>query len=95
MKFVDSLSLSPSVPIVHCFWQVLDIASSVHKDKKNAFADWPTLVCPCVGVHKRTSFLSSSLLFQVVLFVFLGWFVGWEVSGRAVVFLYSADFRIC
>ena len=32
--------------------------------KFKSFAGQPTLVCPCVGVHKRMSLISSSLLIQ-------------------------------
>ena len=37
-------------------------ASSVRTELMNVFAGWPSLVCPCVGIHKRTSLWCSSLL---------------------------------
>ena len=50
------------------------------------FAGQPTLVCPCVGVHRRLSLMSSCLHFQqypkYLAYFFFGWFVRWEVSIR-------------
>ena len=43
------------------------------------------LVSTCVGIYRRTSLMSSTLLLQgcsACLFVLHGWFVRWEVSGR-------------
>ena len=39
-------SLSPSIPFGSCSWKVFWKASS--------YFSQPTLVCPCLGVHKRT-----------------------------------------
>ena len=61
------------------------------------FASQWTLVCLCVGVHKRTSLMSSSLLLQQchAYLARLEWFVRWEVSGCITVVLYDAASRTC
>ena len=46
--------LSPLLPIVHRFWQVLWATSHI----------LPELAWPCEGVHKRTLLMSSSPLVQ-------------------------------
>ena len=52
---------------------------------------WPKLVCPCVGVHRRTSLISSSLLLQQCSACLARLtFVGWEVSDRTTVLLSSS-----
>ena len=59
-----SLSLSSSVPIIHCSWKVLETASSVRKELLYVNScSWLTLTCPFVGVHKRTSLMSSFLFY--------------------------------
>ena len=83
--------LSPSVPIVYHFWQLLQTVS-------NVLAGRPTLVYQCVGVHKRMSLMSLSLFFQQcpTWLIHLWWFLRWEVGGRRAAF-YGAgvDFGIC
>ena len=32
--------------------------------RTDVFAGWPTLVCPCVGVHRRITLMSLSLFLQ-------------------------------
>ena len=60
----------------------------------HTFPNQLTQVCPCVGVHRRTS-----LLLQHVLPVLLEWFVRWNVNGYTSIvccFLWGgAAFRIC
>ena len=54
------------------------------------FAVRSALVCPCSGVCKRTSVLSSSSLtwsFHNVLLVVLAWFMRWEVFAILLLFL--------
>ena len=51
------------------------------------FAGRPTLVCPCIKVHRRILLMSLSLLPTYL--PSLTWFVRWEVSGRA-----TAVFRV-
>ena len=48
----------------------------------------------CGGVLRRTSLMCLFLLAQYVLFVLLGWFVWWEVSGRTTAVLWGAASRI-
>ena len=77
------LTLLPSVFIVHCSWQCFYRAGQ------------PTLAFSCVGVHKRMSFMSSSLLLQHVFFMLLELFVRWEVSGSTASVLWCVTSRIC
>ena len=53
----------------------------------------PTLARPCVGVHKRTSLMNSSLLLQQcpACLVHLTWMV-WEMGGR---WPYNCCFMVC
>ena len=37
--------------------------------------------------------MSSSLLLQLILFILLGWFLGWEVSGRTPVVSWGVCFQ--
>ena len=48
------------------------------------------LVCPCVGVHKRTLLISSPLLFQKCLVC-----LTWMVRGRTANVLWGAASKIC
>ena len=97
---MDSLdSLLPFIPIAHRFWQVLYATSSVCTELVcTHFADLRTLVCPWVGVHRKTSliaypcFLSGA---QMLYLSFFGWFVQWEVSGPIAIVLQGFAFRIC
>ena len=90
---MDSLeSLSTSALIGHYSWKVLWTALSVRTMLINVFAVLPSPLSPCLGVHWRTPFMSSSLLPQHVLFVLLEWFVWWEVSGRTICFV---QFKCC
>ena len=57
------------------------------------FADRPTLVCPYIGVHRRTFLMSSFSLYPLVCFTDL-WFVRWEISGLPVAFLCDAASKI-
>ena len=68
--------LSPLLPIVHRFWQVLR-ATYLHRAGRSAFA-WPYK-----GVHRSTSLMSSSLLLQQCLacLVRLTWIV-FVMEGR-------------
>ena len=61
----------------------------------SVLAAWSTLVCPCVGVHWRTSLMSSAQPVLQVLFVFLTWFVWWKVSDCTAAVLWGAAFGIC
>ena len=69
-----SLSLTHTHAYTHIYYppllvinpcQVLLTASSVSTELRNIFADWPTLICPSIGVHKRKSLISSSLFLQL------------------------------
>ena len=62
------------------------------------FVSLPTFKRPCVGVHKRTSLMSSSLLHQqcpACLVRLIEWFERWDVSGRTAAVLWSAVSRNC
>ena len=62
------------------------------------FSGWPTLVCPCVRVHRRTSLMSSPWYIQqspAWLSHFLKWFMRWEVSDRTTTVLLGTVSRIC
>ena len=73
------LILSSSILIGHCSWLVLLTASSVCAELMNVsfFYGRPTLVCPCVGVHRRKLHMGSFLLHQhcSACFVRLTWMV--------------------
>ena len=57
--------LSPLLPIVHCFWQVFRATSCILTELLYVIrAGRPTFAWPCVGVHRRTSLMSLSLLLQ-------------------------------
>ena len=61
------------------------------------YASRPTLVCPCVGVFKRTSLMSLFLLLQQLpacLFVLHVYFARWEVGGCTATVLLGFAFRI-
>ena len=58
------------------------------------FADCLTLVCPCVGVHRRESPRVLSLLLQHLLFVLLECFVRSGISDCTVAALRGAASRI-
>ena len=60
------------------------------------FVGQPILVCPCVGVHQKTSLMSSSLLLQQcpAYLVYLGWFVKRKGSGHSVAVLRGAGSKI-
>ena len=56
-------------------------------DYYTTLAQQPAQECPCVGVHRRTLFVSLSLLHSRThhaFFVLLVCFVRWEVSGNIV-----------
>ena len=56
--------LSPLLPIVHRFSQVLRATSRILTELLSVRAGRPAFAQPCEGVHKRTSLMSSSLLLQ-------------------------------
>ena len=67
----------------HLSWLFLETVSSVLAELMNViFGGQPMLACPYVGVHKRMSLMSLSLLHQQwpACFSHLT-FVRWEVSG--------------
>ena len=71
-----------------------------HPEKMNAmmkvFADRWTLVHPCIEIHRRTSIMSSSLLFQqyAICIVLLTWMdCEWKVIKTAVLWVVAP--RIC
>ena len=43
---------------------LLDYILCLYRDVADVHVGWPTLTCPCEGVHRRTSLMSSSLLLQ-------------------------------
>ena len=75
----------------------LSTSSWWHTELMNlSFCGQPTLVCPCVRVHRRMSqlhpyFSNSSL--HVLCFL-LEWFMRWDVSGHISAVLLGADSRI-
>ena len=55
------------------------------QSRRLIFTSRTTLECVCVGVYRRTSLISSSLLSPAMSnSVFFGLFVRWKVSGRTV-----------
>ena len=66
MKALNSMVLSPSVPVIHHFSQIFYTASSLQTDLLYSLVVQPTQVFPCVGVHGRTSIICSSLLLSLV-----------------------------
>ena len=57
--------LSSPLPIVHCFRKVLRATSRIGTELLYVFrACRPVFARPCEGVHRSTSFMSSSLLLQ-------------------------------
>ena len=56
--------LSPPLPIIHCFQQVLRATSRIGTELLYVRAGRLSFAHPCEGVHKSTSFMSSSLLLQ-------------------------------
>ena len=67
------LSLSSFVPIIHCFWQIIQITSGVHTES-----------CLYEGVHKRTSVMSSSLLLQQCLMSCSSYLDGFTFNVRSI-----------
>ena len=57
------------------------------------FAAQPTLVCPCVGVHRRMFLMSLSLFLQHVLFLLLGLVLRWKEGSRTTVVLWRCCFQ--
>ena len=55
-------------------------------------AGWPTLVHS--SVNKPYDFIFASPTLHV-LFILLGWFLRWEVSGRTAAVLWDATSKIC
>ena len=65
---------------------------------KYVLASQSTLVCPCVGFHRRMSLMGLSCFSNSVphvLFVWLGWFLRWDISGCTTVVLSCVASRIC
>ena len=58
----DSFTIHPSLPVITLGKSCADTGCRL--ELINVFMGWPTLVCPCVGVHRRTSLVSSSFLPQ-------------------------------
>ena len=93
-----SLSLSPSVPIGSLVGP-LDGILGPHRDDE-FFAGLSTLVCPCMEIHRRTSLICSSLLFQqchVCLVRLTGMFsemiIKWSYSCCFVNFCFQECFK--
>ena len=90
MDFPDSLY--PSIPIILHSQQALQTTSSVCTE----LIGWPTLAHLRVGIHWRTSPISSTLLFQLCL-ACLTWMV-FEMGGRwpySCCFVGGVASRIC
>ena len=58
--------LSPPLPIVHRFWQILRSTSRILSELLHVGSSWSPCFCSAIwwGVHRRTSLMSSSLLLQ-------------------------------
>ena len=58
--------LSPPLPIVHCFWQVLRAKSHIGTELLYVGSRWLSCLCTsCEGVHRSTSLMSSCLLLHL------------------------------
>ena len=83
--FLDSLS--PFVPIIHRSWHGLQTISSVRTELMQNNSQLVNQYCSVhvLGSIEECRFWVSPCFFSsvpFVLFVLLGWFVRWEVSGH-------------
>ena len=89
--------LSPLLPIVHCFWQVLRATSRILTELLYVGSSWSTCFCSAMwGVHRRTSLLlqqCSACMVRLALTIFVmgGW---WPYSWGFVRYCLQDLFKI-
>ena len=90
-----TISRQPSLSFIVPGSSSAEQRASSHSWSMYVLAGRPTPACPYVGFHRRSSLMSSSLLFQHALSISLGWFVRWGAGGRTAASLSGAVSTTC